>query len=158
MRRGFLVITTTRSHPMAYNKTLVLSAFACGDGYDPQFATVDITPADVERIEEVSALCASQRLMLAVMNREVALATFGAIDEDGGSAFESEHRVNCWELHVSGKDLWWRGEFKHSDDGIETHMISLQTLREAMAGAADTVYIRQGQIDPSFAEVVLEVA
>jgi len=141
---------------MSITKTLILTAFACGDVQCPRFASLQITQADIERIEAVRDACEANRITGAVLSVDVPLAAFGLPTEDLDTDYEREHRVFNWELHVFGNDLWWRGEFKHTSDAVETHMISLDTLRDAMMASEPVVYIREVVIDPTLAAAVAE--
>ena len=141
---------------MSITKTLILTAFACGDVQCPRFASVQITQADIDRIEAVRGVCEANRITIAVLSVDVPLAAFGLPTEDFDTDYEREHRVFNWELHLFGNDLWWRGEFKHSSDAVETHMISMDTLKAAFGLPETDVYIRKGVIDPTLAAAVSE--
>lgn len=143
---------------MSIAKTIITTAFSIGDADDPQFARIRIDERQLARIEEIAKLCGELQLSLVTAYLDVPLASFGLPSKDGDdTTFEGEHRIVNHELHISARHLWWHAEPKHGEgDTVETHMIAISVLREAFAESGDTVYINDGEIDPTLASAIEE--
>lgn len=139
-------------------KTLILTAFGVNDADSPGFAKVEVSEADLHRLEAVREACTDHKINLAILSSEVPLAAFGTPTDEEETDYEAENRLYTWELHLSGDSVWWRADFKHSSDAVESHMVSLATLRDAMKGSEPVVYIREGVIDATLAADVAALA
>lgn len=141
---------------MPTTKTIILSAFACVNADCPQFASVELSPADVARLEVIAASNATLGISMAVVAWP---ASFGVpVEGDDETAFEAENRLVEHYAYITTTQVWWRAEIKHTDYAVETHMVPIATLKAALASGSDPIYVRQGEIDPTLSDDVGKAA
>lgn len=146
-------------------KTVVFNAFGIGDfADDPQFGTVTLTDETIERLKKAAAAVTTGDLNVGVIDSGACLFGIPPLVDEDSTAFEDEHRIVNGEVWImsygAGNDLrvFWKGSEKHGNESYETSSVDLGPLLAALDAAADgdTIYIRDGSVDPSLAHEVAE--
>lgn len=115
--------------------TLILEAYAKGDGAGPSWARLVLVPEYMQHIEHLSNLCTENSIH--------SVTTLEGPDEWDN---EVDLRLRGDELVISGTSLWLECCPKHGSYECETRITEIDTLRKAMVGESDGESIVEGDI------------
>ena len=107
--------------------TLVMQVVPCADDVEffPDFAVIQVTPALLERLRSLSAVCAREGLSRVAVDM--------ALDR---WAEDSEYSMRGERLEVRGQQFCFAARRKHSGSEVETIDMSIGALLETL-GTAD---------------------